>query len=920
MPSLYDRIARRLEEGRDYYDDFQSDLEAGRRNQFGLKTQLWYNHQEELRRRRRERRHRRRDRTHRNDTDKEHDRDHPNDKNAGHDQAHSQEIEGAYSLSRHHSDKYRGHVHNKRDDDGERRPGGGNVEDQGRKHRPSHHNRSSGTRASGDGAERRGESSKASNVAHPHLRVRDVIVDVAGKVLENLLGGSTKQPENENEHRRRHYSRKTDEGGADYGDRHHGHHGHQTRTPERIPAKPERQHHGAPRLPHNSSTSQQLQYVREDRRQPRTQNGVSSETNEPRYGAPHRTSQGYGEAKDYYQDHPLKHVQPSKDRAQGPPSRRPPHDRQYQGQYLTPKQHSSSLQLSQGSRSVEGPLNGKKRHPKQTQDGQSEPEPGPRENRLRPPKTKAKSRDLDDELLGGAQGVHDFQPQSQKHSRSSREPEAAVPETSPSVPFQVSFDNPSTTSVKDFGRSQKNRMSPQETATTTSINEDPDGDNDTDSSSIDSRHSSLVAEQPAKSHGKHSRDGMLERAEGYHRKGPEVSEDAHSDEEDMHIRGGGRYDYYTDDDSDAQYSEYEKFDDEYLGDAHILGGGNAYIAQQTRIVPPMQKQAVYSPLSYANERSKSGGQTSFSYADARPKSRADHSSSNDDAKLGSRGYGPLSYAAAKATAITTNKDQILYTISKPKQSETHSNLSNSFYRHCGRSGEASTHPLFKGIPASTRNPSHSCDKVPKTEHSKHEYTHSPLGKTPRPYDASSDNQSERSLSPEPSKSNKKSGNSRGYNHDQEQYRMPEPPEPKSKHARFSSNFQHRSRSPPRPKRSYKSKPPASEQKRDVPGPIEEPPLNHYATLEISPSASPKTFVSFLSSNLSVADVRNRIAILAKKMRIKVHPDMLKRKNPGMSDREKTAIDEYAQRVGEAAEILLDSDKVCFPSHLGVSGQ
>jgi hypothetical protein len=47
------------------------------------------------------------------------------------------------------------------------------------------------------------------------------------------------------------------------------------------------------------------------------------------------------------------------------------------------------------------------------------------------------------------------------------------------------------------------------------------------------------------------------------------------------------------------------------------------------------------------------------------------------------------------------------------------------------------------------------------------------------------------------------------------------------------------------------------------------------------------------------------------MRIKVHPDVLKRKNPSMSETEKTAIDEHAKKVGGAAEILLDSTKVSF---------
>ena len=45
------------------------------------------------------------------------------------------------------------------------------------------------------------------------------------------------------------------------------------------------------------------------------------------------------------------------------------------------------------------------------------------------------------------------------------------------------------------------------------------------------------------------------------------------------------------------------------------------------------------------------------------------------------------------------------------------------------------------------------------------------------------------------------------------------------------------------------------------------------------------------------------------MRIKVHPDILKRKNPDMSENEKIAIDECAKKVGEAAEVLLNSSMV-----------
>lgn len=60
-------------------------------------------------------------------------------------------------------------------------------------------------------------------------------------------------------------------------------------------------------------------------------------------------------------------------------------------------------------------------------------------------------------------------------------------------------------------------------------------------------------------------------------------------------------------------------------------------------------------------------------------------------------------------------------------------------------------------------------------------------------------------------------------------------------------------------------------------------------------------------------MRNRIVTVVKKMRIKVHPDMLKRKNPGMSEKEKNSIDEHAKNSGGAAEVLLDPDRVFFSS-------
>lgn len=56
-----------------------------------------------------------------------------------------------------------------------------------------------------------------------------------------------------------------------------------------------------------------------------------------------------------------------------------------------------------------------------------------------------------------------------------------------------------------------------------------------------------------------------------------------------------------------------------------------------------------------------------------------------------------------------------------------------------------------------------------------------------------------------------------------------------------------------------------------------------------------------------AHIHLRITEAAKKMRIKTHPDKLKKEH--MSAEEKAKIDEMAANVGQAAELLSDPEKV-----------
>lgn len=64
--------------------------------------------------------------------------------------------------------------------------------------------------------------------------------------------------------------------------------------------------------------------------------------------------------------------------------------------------------------------------------------------------------------------------------------------------------------------------------------------------------------------------------------------------------------------------------------------------------------------------------------------------------------------------------------------------------------------------------------------------------------------------------------------------------------------------------------------------------------------------------MNLAHILLRITEAAKKMRIKTHPDRLKKAH--MSPEEKAKIDETAGTVGQAAEVLSDPEKVIPQDH------
>lgn len=707
MPSLYDRISRRLEDGRDEYYDFGSDIENGRRNMFGLKTQKWHDYEKRHQLQRDKHSHRGEDPRHRTEGNRTHDRAHPNGRNKGHDRAHSAEKVRDHGRSKHVDDK----------------DAGGSLdrpEDRDRRQHASHNGSSRHKDSSMPGAERKKESSKASNNTPPPLGVKDGLIDVAWKVAENLFSGSTWKPEKNRKRHRRRRPRTNRETGGDDDERQHK---HRARTPEGTPDEPARQQRGAPPKP----------------------------------------AQDHGEAEGYYQGHPLQHQQVSGGRPQGPPSYRQPNNASLQSHSKAPEQNGAlPLRSSQRPRSGEDPSyrnNGPSRR-----DEERQWKTGPRTRETRPRQSKTQPRDLEEEQSGDEE-------EAQENYRRPRVRRAAAHET------------PGPSSARDFGRSPNTGKSSHETVTSTSINEDSNRENDTDRSSVGSRRSSLVTQQPAKKRGSRPKNGKAQGGEVHRHEYAEDSEEGHSEAEDLHIRGGGQYDDNEDVDSNAEYSEYEDFDDEYLGDFHILRDDGAYPVYQTRTVPLVNEHEGYSSLSYVAAKMKSGADNYFSYDCAKPKNG---------------GYSPLSYAAAKAK--TADKE---YTTDFHR-----GNLTRSFYEHCGRPNKVSPNLSSKETSASERHINHSSGKTSKDGHNKTEYAYTPLRETPEPYGGFSDSESERPKSPEQPKSKNKPRKSNVRSSNYERLRKPEPSSTKLIPRKFNVRFQDRSESPPpRPKYAPKSKGP-----------------------------------------------------------------------------------------------------------------
>ncbi len=427
MPSLYDRIARRLEDGRDEYDDFESDVENGRRNRFGMKTRKWHDHESECQRESHKHKTEGHDPKHRENMDRRHDRAHPKDKHREH------------GRSRHLDDTNERHVRGNHAHSDDRRHGPDSPEDRDRRHQSNHPDSSRGIKASDNRAERNKRSSRTSNTPHPHLRKRDVLIDVAGKFIEDLLGGSTRQPEKNHKHRRRHRHKTNGEHGGKFSDSQRR---HRARTPERMLAESAQQEGGAPpTLPRD-----------------------------------------HGEAESYYQGHPLQHQRPSSGRPQGPPSNRQPYNAPPQSHGRTSDGYGPPPpRSSHGPRSGAEPSYQNNKRPRNSEERGWKAGSHPTgETGSRSPKTKP--WDSEGEQSGDEDGAHDTEPGPHENGRR--------PRGRGTAPHEI----PSTSSARDFGRPPKTGKSPQETATSTSINGDSDREDETDRSSVGSKQSSLMIE------------------------------------------------------------------------------------------------------------------------------------------------------------------------------------------------------------------------------------------------------------------------------------------------------------------------------------------------------------------------------------------------------------------------------------------
>lgn len=445
MPTLYDRLSRRLEDARDYHDDFEFDVENGRRNMFGFRNTKWREHEEELQRKRHEDRRKRHDRTHRNDKGEDKGHGHgwgySNDRSTG-DQDHPNKEGRGHGRSRHLDGKAGEQAHSKYahgEDRGHDRGYRGDID---RKHHHRHLDTSRRMKASKDGATGKKESSEAIDKAKSPLRARDALFEVAGKFVKDLLGGSTKKPEEHLKHHRKHSSKEDRDNDDGHGDRHHR---NRSRTPERQLAKLERPQHGVPKPPRGDFQGhyagppegilplQQEPYGRSFQRSPPGQDmETPAKIKNPQYGAPPEPPQGHGEAESYCQGHPLQQQQASGGRSRGPP---PP-------------------------------------------------------NGSRPRTSKAKPEGP----FGEEEELYGIDSEPRDHSRRSRRPGAEEHNGALLTRRQVPLENTSTSSAKAFVRHPGNEKPPPDTTTSTSVDDDSDRDHQGDTSSIGSRTSSLVTE------------------------------------------------------------------------------------------------------------------------------------------------------------------------------------------------------------------------------------------------------------------------------------------------------------------------------------------------------------------------------------------------------------------------------------------
>ena len=835
MSTFSDRIARRFQDAREYREEFEADVENGRRNMFGFRSQKWYEHQGQLRRKRHEDRYKRHHRHHSKDKVSNDDQDHSNDRDTHHDRDNPGDGDSKHDRSSQQANKSGRHGCNEDADDKDRGHGREHRCDRTRNKHSNIHGSSRDYQTSNDGGGRRKTHSKGLQKQQRSPGAMSTLFEVAGKLVEELLGGAPQQPI------------------VYHGQHHRRRRKHRSKTSERSPAEPGQQRHSGSEPikseaqqheQHDSGRSQDFPpalqpyevpirhpppsqpsaFEREDRRHSRASNGAPLETTISHFGAPPGVPQSHGETESYYESRPLQNQRVSGGSSRGPPF-----------------------------------------HPQRKR----------QQRDLRPENPKALTRYHKNNPFGDREELYGDDSVRHKESRSPRGPEKSVNGVASSTKQGAPPAPPSTSSVRDFGRSLGIAESSLNTGTSASVDRDFDRDGQVDSSSITSRSSSMETEQPAHAHvhWKNSRNGNFEGGRGRHHEDADYAEyAAHTESGDMHVRGGGEGDDDEDEDSNASYNEYEKFDDEYLCDCLLKPGeyvcgfcrpekDGANVAQQTPIGSPEDGQGRYRSLSYANAKLESERLKPYTYDDSEPRYRYS-SHSYVDAKLKSEKFKSLSYDDLEPRYRYGSRS---YVDAKARATGTE----HTPYIHLDTVGGRYIPPLHDGA---------------KAKRSESRYT--PLGRTPRTYDASKDDRGERSSSPEPYKGRSNPGASQDFSTQRGRSRKPEPPRTRLKHV----NFEDRSESPPpRPKRPplRPNAPPSRPQRQEkylAPGPIKEPPPNHYATLEISAPTTLEKFVAYRFMKPRLLTCEAVLQSLQRRCASRSIPTCLRGRSPGCQRR------------------------------------